>query len=114
MHATRLYTDASGASAFEELQLPLERVGPEQSAKLSPPTAMVVNETDAGHHYDWHNAPARQWVLTLQGEIEVRLRNGENRRFGVGSIILAEDLTGTGHATAVVSKEPWRCAYLPF
>ena len=121
MKVTRLYTQA-GVSAFEDITIPLERVAvetfpgqkSEQFIDLPSPSAMRVNETDAGHQYDWHNAPKKQWVITLQGEIEVQLRNGTARRFGVGSILLAEDLTGTGHATKVVSSESWRCAYLPF
>lgn len=114
MQVTRLYTDSSGKSAFEDLQIPLERSGVEQFANLRAPSSMLLNETDAGHQYDWHNAPARQWVITLQGEIEVQLRDGTTRRFGPGSVLLAEDLKGSGHATKVVGSEPWRCAYLPF
>jgi hypothetical protein len=122
MQITRLYTDRNGQSAFEDLEIPLQRVEKEtfpgqraEKFKLLPtPTAMIMNETDAGHQYDWHNAPRKQWVLTLQGEIEVQLRDGTARKFGVGNILLAEDLTGSGHATKVVSTVPWRCAYLPF
>lgn len=114
MQVTRLFTDTEGKSAFEDLHIPLERVDAEQFASLRAPSSMLLNETDAGHQYDWHNAPKKQWVITLQGEIEVELRDGTTKRFGAGSIILAEDLSGSGHATKVVSNEPWRCAYLPF
>ena len=122
MQVTRLFTNTLGESAFEDLTIGLERVAvetfpgqkAEQFADLTPPAAMRINETDPGHQYDWHNAPKKQWVITLQGEIEVQLRNGLTRRFGAGDMLLAEDLSGTGHATKVVSKVPWRCAYLPF
>ena len=122
MQVTRLFTNPAGESAFEDVTIELTRVvvetfpgqRSEQFADLRTPSAMRINETDPGHQYDWHNAPKKQWVITLQGEIEVQLRNGTTRRFGAGSILLAEDLTGSGHATKVVSKEPWRCAYLPF
>ncbi len=122
MQITRLFTNQKGESAFEDATIGLERVAvetfpgqkAEQFADLRAPSAMRINETDPGHQYDWHNAPKKQWVITLQGEIEVQLRDGTTRRFGAGSILLAEDLSGSGHATKVVSKEPWRCAYLPF
>jgi quercetin dioxygenase-like cupin family protein len=121
MQVTRLYTNQANVSAFEDLTLSLERVAvetfpgqkAEQFADLQAPSAMRVNETNAGHQYDWHNAPKRQFVVTLQGEIEVQLRDGTSRKFGPGSLLLAEDLTGTGHATKVISKDPWRCLYLP-
>ena len=114
MQVTRLYTDSNNNSAFENLEISLERSGVEQFANLRAPSSMMLNETEPGHEYDWHNAPAKQWVITLQGEIEVTLRDGTTKKFGAGSIILAEDLSGSGHSTKVVSKEPWRCAYLPF
>jgi len=114
MQVTRLYTDSRGESAFEDLLISLKRSGVEQFTNLQTPSSMTLNETDVGHQYDWHNAPARQWVITLQGDIEVQLRNGSTRRFGPGSILLADDLKGSGHATKVVSEVPWRCVYLPF
>lgn len=114
MKATRLFTDSNGKSTFEDIEIPLEQSGVESFAKMAAPFTMIMNETEAGHQYDWHNAPARQWVITLQGEIEVTLRDGNTRRFSSGSILLAEDLTGTGHATKVISTEAWRCIYLPF
>lgn len=114
MKCTRLYTAADGTSAFEDLSFLLELDGPELSIACTSPKGMLLNETRAGHRYDWHNAPQKQWVITLQGEIEVVLRNGVKKTFGAGSIILAEDTTGSGHATTVVSAVPWRCAYLPF
>ncbi len=113
MQVTRLFTGSDGTSQFEDLIISLERDGVEQFASLRGLNAMILNETEAGHHYPWHNAPQRQWVITLQGEIEVQLRDGTSRKFGPGSIILAEDLPGSGHATKVTSSEPWRCAYLP-
>lgn len=113
MNFTRLYTD-NGHSQFEDCTFNLERDGVEQFESLKMPSALTINETDPGHQYDWHNAPQRQWVFTLDGEIEVELRDGTKRRFGAGDVILAEDLTGDGHATKVVSSGPWRCAYVPF
>ncbi len=114
MKITHLFTNKNGLSSFADIDLPLEREGVEQFIGLRAGTMMTLNETDAGHSYDWHNAPKKQWVVTLQGIIEVRLRDGTSRQLGAGSILLAEDLTGSGHATTVISKEPWRCVYLPF
>ena len=122
MKITRLYTNSKNESALEEIEIPMERVAvelfpghkAEQTAILSTPSAMILNETDPGHQYDWHNAPRRQLVVTIQGEIEVLLRDNYSKKFGAGDIILAEDLTGSGHMTKVISTIPWRCIYLPF
>jgi hypothetical protein len=114
MKCVHLYTNESGESAFGEIEIPYEHSGPEQFAFVRAPSSMLLNETVPGHQYDWHNAPRRQWVITLQGEIEVQLRSGLKKRFGPGSLLLADDTRGSGHATKVVSSDPWRCAYLPF
>ena len=114
MKATRLYTNENGESAFEDFAISLERAGATQLANVRAPSSMILNETDPGHHYDWHNATQKQWVITFQGEINVELRDGTSRTFGPGNLLLVEDLDGPVHSTTVISKEPWRCAYLPF
>jgi uncharacterized cupin superfamily protein len=43
--------------------------------------------------------------VTLSGEIEVTAEDGKTRRFGPGTVLLVEDLTGKGHTTRVVGSE---------
>lgn len=114
MEIVHIFTNSSGESEFKSITIQLKRDGVEQSITMPTPTAMIFNQTDSDHQYDWHNAPAKQLVVTLQGAIEVELRDGTKKIFESGSILLADDLNGTGHATRVISKEPWRCLYLPF
>jgi quercetin dioxygenase-like cupin family protein len=59
-----------------------------------------------GYFVDWHNALRRQLVITLAGEVEIGLGDGTKQRFGPGDVLLAEDLTGHGHTTRVVSDAP--------
>jgi hypothetical protein len=79
MQVTHLKTNSKNESEFGSIEISLDRQGVEQFANLRAPHGMIFNETDAGHEYPWHNAPQRQWVVTLQGEIEVKLRNGNLR-----------------------------------
>ena len=51
---------------------------------------------------DFHTAPRRQYVITLQGQVEIGLGDGTKRIFNVGDIELCEDLTGRGHTTRSV------------
>jgi len=44
----------------------------------------------------WHNAPRRQLVIHLAGELGCETSDG-TRHFGPGSVFMAEDLTGQGH-----------------
>jgi uncharacterized cupin superfamily protein len=102
MELIRLYTGDDGETHIEELDLASH---PElttlQSAK-----GVVFRTTQPGHFSDWHNAPRRQFVITLEGEVEIGLGNGSVHRFGAGHVTLAEDLTGKGHTTRVVGSRP--------
>lgn len=46
---------------------------------------------------DFAISPCRQLVIHLAGQAEVEASDGSRRRLGVGTILLAEDLTGSGH-----------------
>ena len=67
---------------------------------------MVFRAAEVGRFSDWHVAPRRQYVITLSGEGEIGLRDGTKYRLGPGDVNLAEDTTGDGHTTAVVSDIP--------
>ena len=101
MGMTRLYTGADGQSHIEEVD-PASR--PDLTT-LHGTKGVVFRATEPGHFHDWHNAPRRQYVITLEGEVEIGLGDGTTRRFGPGHVTLAEDLTGKGHTTRVVGNK---------
>ncbi len=96
---TRMYTGADNQSHFEELELPAPGT---DSTELQQVAGIVFRRLEPGHFMDWHNAPRRQYVITLQGAVEIGLGDGTVRRFGAGDCFLAEDLTGQGHTTRIV------------
>ena len=98
----RLYTGDDGESHFEEWDL---KTTPGVDHDLPMKSAMF-RRSEPGRFSDWHNAPRRQYIITLSGEVEIGLRDG-NLSFGTGDVILADDLTGEGHTTAVPGSEPW-------
>ena len=69
-------------------------------------TGLVLRETSSEFSLGWHNAPRRQFVITLAGEGEIIVGDGTRRRFGPGDIMLAEDTTGQGHMTRAVNHQP--------
>ncbi|MBW2520396.1 MAG: hypothetical protein JRD88_08600 [Deltaproteobacteria bacterium] len=104
MRVTRLYTGRDGESHFEEIDLPLMNAG--AIGSLSTPFAVkkiIFRETDGTYHYHWHNAPERQFVLILEGQVEIEIGSGEKRLFSSGDILLAEDTTGHGHISRAVN-----------
>ena len=73
---------------------------------MQPAKSLVVTTADGNWHGDWHPAPRKQYVFILGGAIEIKVADGEVRRFSIGDIVLLEDTAGKGHDTQVVSQEP--------
>jgi len=104
---TRLYAGADGESHFQDLEIAVSDAG--ALGSLSSPSAVssiVFRRSPVGYVYDWHTAPRRQYVILLAGESEVEIGDGTKRRFGPGSIILAEDTTGHGHRSRSTASQP--------
>jgi len=112
MHYVRIFTDEDGDSHFDEVTLPTDlRQSPVSTAQaeLAPPidTASATFRRVVSDHPDEpHVAPKRQFVVHLAGESEVEVSDGEVRRFGPGSVVLVEDLSGKGHTTRRVGDTP--------
>ena len=76
-------------------------------------TGAELHRTPAGRVQDWHTAPRRQFVVNLTGEVEIEVSDGETRRFGPGSILLAEDTTGKGHISRGIGNDERRTLFIP-
>ena len=117
MRITRFVESEDGGSRFEDVEVALPY--PRQdafgntyhaSSALASPDAVVV-ELPAGLDQDWHNAPQRQLVFVLEGEIEVETTDRETRRWRAGGLFAAEDVAGRGHLTRVLGG-PARLLFL--
>lgn len=99
MKIPRLYTGDDGQSHWADLEIEMESrpTGSSAARVVQNATGVTFSYFPAGVTADWHNAPRRQYVITLTGEVEYEIGDGTLRRFGPGSIFLAEDLTGQGH-----------------
>jgi quercetin dioxygenase-like cupin family protein len=69
-------------------------------------------ESAAGSALDWHNAPCRQYVITLSGTLLFETRLGATETIRPGDVLLAEDTAGGGHRWRLVDGEPWRRVYV--
>ncbi len=107
----RLYSDESGESHFEDLEIPLTPVdfappaAPLNIAQFLPATQTVWVGAPVGWAGDApHPSPRRQIFCVVQGEYEVTASDGTMRAFPVGSVLLLEDTTGKGHSTRVTGQ----------
>jgi uncharacterized cupin superfamily protein len=114
MLTTRITKTSDGGSQFETQEIELADEG--EIGHLSEPyavTSLVFRENEPGYDLDWHCAPRRQFVVLLDGEIEVEVTSGEKRRFRGGDILLVEDTTGLGHRTRSVDGRSRRSLFIP-
>ena len=99
----RIYTGDDGETHFEDLPMP---EGINWTADQQPATGITFRCVESGNFVDWHVAPRRQYVITLQGGVEIGIGDGTVKRFGPGDVLLADDLTGRGHTTKAVGDVP--------
>jgi len=107
----RIYADGQGESHFEDVDVSLSLI--EVAPGISPLFASAFREAsrygflraEPGWREDWHPAPQRQFLVYLAGVTEFRVSDGEVRRLGAGTILLAEDTIGKGHISEVVGEE---------
>ena len=95
----RIYTGDDGQSHFEELALPVEDV---LRVAAKPGEDVVFRRSAENGFSDWHHPSRRQYLIVLEGEMEVTCGDGSARRFVPGDVLLAEDLTGQGHQTRAI------------
>ena len=108
---TRLFADAAGESHFEEIDVDLTLV---DFASSTPPLAVskhfVATHTaflggPAGWNGDWHVSSARNLFVVVSGEWEIEASDGTTRLFAPNSVLLAEDTSGKGHRSRVISDK---------
>ena len=111
---TRVYSDSHGDSRLEDIQIPLKDHGSigRLSAKF-PADGVLFREVEPSYDYDFHTAPQRQFIILLDGEIEIETSLGEKRVFGAGDILLMEDVQGKGHRTRNLQAINRRSVFIP-
>lgn len=103
---TRIYADENGETHFAALNIPLKNGGEigflseaQQAGKV------IFRKVVEQYDYDFHHAPARQYIALLDGEIEIETSDGEKRIFRPGEVLLVEDVAGKGHKTRNLRPE---------
>lgn len=113
MRCVRLWSDSKGNSCFEEGSI-ATKAGSSVNLLSDKFQAKSISfeETQAGQSLEWHNAPAKQFVITLRGTLDFATRSGDHFILTPGDILLAEDTVGGGHSWKLVGDDPWRRVYV--
>lgn len=113
MNITRVYATSDGESHFEEIEIPLRDAG--EIGMLSDNTSVdqiIFRENTPDYDYDWHQAPRRQYVILLDGHIEIEVSDGDKRQFQGGDVLLVEDTEGKGHRTRTIDGKRRRSIFV--
>src|SRR5579863_8597668 len=65
LHYTRLYTGADGLTHAEEVEVKFTGTGGNQVAEMMKAKGAEFHRAPAGNVLTWHNAPRRQFIITL-------------------------------------------------
>jgi quercetin dioxygenase-like cupin family protein len=106
IRAYRLFTGPDGDSHVE--------TGSVSAGELVEVESVLFKETPAHSSLDWHDAPVPQYVITLAGVLEFTTRDGETFIIHPGEVLVALDITGSGHKWRLINDEPWKRAYVVF
>lgn len=105
MKVTRVYSDENGDSRFEDIDIELFDNG--EIGRLSENInvkSLQFRTVSPDYDYDFHHAPQRQFIVLLDGGVEITTSLGETRQIQTGEILLMEDTTGKGHKTKNLEK----------
>lgn len=100
MNITRIFSDEKGETHFENLEIPLVDQG--NIGFLSETLEvkqLQFRQVSADYDYDFHCAPQKQYIVLLDGGVEIETSLSEKRKFQTGEILLVEDVMGKGHKT---------------
>jgi hypothetical protein len=119
MRYVRLYADEGGESHFEQASLELD----EADYRPPAPPLFVSHAYQAGGLQflrlppGWTaesiHPPKQQFLICLEGHLEVTASDGEKRTFGPGDSVLMEDVAGKGHRTRVKGGKECVAAVIP-
>src|SRR5947209_5466765 len=113
IRCVRIWTGEDENSVFEEgvIDLSSHERGDLLSGRATA-SSISFRETSSGGTFAPHDAPTRQFVITLGGTLEFRTATGQTFNIRPGDLLLAEDTTGTGHSWRLVDEHPWLRAYV--
>ncbi|CAM9932530.1 unnamed protein product [Discosporangium mesarthrocarpum] len=106
--------NSQGLSYFGEKEVPMG--APAEIGTLSQligGTGVIFRETPGEYDFDFHVAPTRQFVVSLDAGVDIEVSNGTRRVFPAGTVMFLEDTWGQGHRSRAVGGMPRRSLFIP-
>ncbi len=114
MRIHNLYEDENGESHFRDIEVEwVEQRGVGRLSARIPVSGLIFRETRADYDMDWHPAPRRQYIINLDGGVQITASDGERRSIGAGEVILVEDTAGKGHLSKNLEAKLRHSIFVP-
>lgn len=92
-----LYTDSDGRARWRDEVLPLTEGSPAaRLSALAESGGVQWRLSPVGFKSDFHCTTTPQWLVVLQGSMEIGLQDGSTRTFGPGECFYSNDTLPTG------------------
>ena len=92
-------TNDAGQTEFVDLEFETSAHPRGMETPAVPTHGVIFRTAQPAVEMDFHNAPRRQFVIPITGEVTVASGDGDQRHIGPGTALLADDLTGQGHTS---------------
>ena len=102
----RVFTGSDGLSHVENIEMNAQTV-------MEKVARATVSVAQPGSFSDYHVGPERRYIINLTGGGQLQVAEGKVD-LPAGTVEYIDDLTGKGHTTANVGKEPRLSIWLPF
>ncbi|CAN0126547.1 unnamed protein product [Ascophyllum nodosum] len=79
---------------------------------MIPTTGLKFRETPGDYDFDFHTAPARQLIVSLDAAVDIEVTDGTRKVFQPGTVMLAEDTWGKGHRSRAVDGKPRKSLFI--
>jgi quercetin dioxygenase-like cupin family protein len=114
MRIHNLYVDAKGETHFRDIEVKWTKEGPGgKTSDTFKATGIIFRQTPGTYDYSWHPAPRRQYIINLDGAVEITASDGEKRVIGPGEVFLVEDVSGKGHLSKAVAGKMRHSIFVP-
>jgi hypothetical protein len=114
MRIHNLYEDENGESHWRDIEVEwVEQRGSNRFSARFPASGIIFRETLPDYDLDWHPAPRRQYIINLDGGVQLTASDGESRVIGAGEVILVEDTTGKGHLSKNIEQKLRYSIFVP-
>jgi hypothetical protein len=121
----RVYVDGKGESHFSDMEIAMSdtQLLPGRTIQMSTPAAAtniqfltLPGKAEAlpdGSTADWHNTPARQFVISLDRTFEIETSDGQRRQVRPSGVVFMEDTWGKGHKTRSLDEHAGTMIFVP-